>query len=149
MYYAHAYRWGQTNNPQHHVVAAGPNLENVKDKARQYCCDRGGKYGVAVYKLPEDEDMFYVPELVGYYPSLLEEPKPFEDFEHEVVLNIGMTLFRAVQTGQISVPRADDSSTLMHIDIPEPLPQWLVAKLSEAILRAEAWLNYDPDEDED
>ncbi len=119
-YLAVAYRWGWTNNHQYFVLCS-TDLGQVRDAAYETCDDRGGKYGVAVYKMPTTPGG--TPELLEYASSTYGEKAPHENPRLNIFRRLGQTAFFAVKDGKALLPPTDGGTSMDWL--PVDVPAWL------------------------
>lgn len=122
-YLAVAYRWGWTNNHQYFVLCS-TDLEQVREAAFTECDDRGGKYGVAVYKMPTTPGG--KPEMLQYSGSTYGEAAPYENPRINMFRRLGQTAFFASKEGHALLPKADGTRQLDWVEV--EVPAWLHAE---------------------
>jgi hypothetical protein len=115
-----AHRWGWTNNSWYFVGGCTCRKDAV-DMARLEADDRGGKYGVAVYRLACDENAGSV--LEAYFPSLYNEERPTRNPRLDIFQRLGLKVFFAVETGKADLPDKDNASVLRPTSV--EVPAWL------------------------
>jgi len=126
-----AHRWGWTNNDWYFVGGCTRRREAVR-MAREEANNRGGKYGVAVYRLYCEEDAD--PVLEAYFSSAYDEERPVRNPRLDIFQRIGLKVFFAVETGEADLPDKDDVSKLTPTSV--EVPDWL-RKEKERIEREE------------
>jgi hypothetical protein len=92
-----AYRYGQTNN-HWYVVYMGDDQDKAMALAEDEVAERGGKYGVATFKVADTQ----APELsyrtmLCYYASSLNETLPYHAYRYDELMDMGMILEDYVQ----------------------------------------------------
>ena len=120
MFFVIAYRWGWKNGHQY-VVDCSSNLQGMIDKAESECADRGGKYGVVVYRV-NHEDANHVIE--KYFPSLCGEEIPYMNEMIEVHKDIGRAVVEVSMVGSVHLPDPNGNSTYL-INTKVEIPEWL------------------------
>jgi hypothetical protein len=114
-----AHRWGWTNSSWYLVGGCTRRMDAV-DMARQEADDRGGKYGVAVYRLACENTGSV---LEAYFPSLYEEEQPVRNPRIDIFQRLGLKAFFAVETGKADLPDPDNATVLRAT--PVAVPDWL------------------------
>lgn len=120
MFFVIAYRWGWTNCHQY-VVDCSAIQEEMIDVAHRECQDRGGKYGVAVYRV---DSVNASHKLEVYFPSLCDETSPYVNAMIEVQKDIGRSVLDAATCGSTHLPSPVPDSTFL-VDTPVEVPTWL------------------------
>ena len=92
-----AYRFGQTNN-HWYVVYMGDDQDKAMALAEDEVAERGGKYGVATFKVSDTQ----APELsyrtmLCYYASSLNETLPYHAYRYDELMDMGMILEDYIQ----------------------------------------------------
>lgn len=87
-----AYRFGQTNN-HWYVVYMGDDQDKAMALAEDEVAERGGKYGVATFKVADTQ----TPELtyrtmLCYYASSLNETLPYHNYRYDELMEMGVIL---------------------------------------------------------
>lgn len=98
-----AYRWGWTNN-SFYFVWGGTDEDEAIAAAEKECEDRGGKYGVTVFRLSGD-----VEEVVQHCPSSYGEKEPYINQRIELFDKIGQRVVSTLEDGLLSVDLSPDS----------------------------------------
>jgi hypothetical protein len=96
-YLSVAYRFGQTNN-HWYVVYLGDDQAKAMALAEDEVAERGGKYGVATFKVPDT----HVPEvsyktMLCYFPSAANERVPYHAYRYDELMDMGRILEDYVQ----------------------------------------------------
>jgi hypothetical protein len=115
-----AHRWGWINSNWYLVGGCTRRMDAV-DMAGREADDRGGKYGVAVYRLACDENAGSV--LEAYFPSLYEEERPVRNTRIDIFQRLGLKAFFAVETGIAHLPDRNNATVLRAT--PVAVPDWL------------------------
>ena len=92
-----AYRWGRTND-HWYVVYVGESQEKAMALAADESSYRGGKYGVAAFKVNDTHS----PEvsyrtMLCYYASSLGETLPHHNYQYDMLMDMGLILNDYVQ----------------------------------------------------
>lgn len=87
-----AYRYGQTNS-HWYVVYVGEDQDKAMALAEDEVAERGGKYGVATFKVGDTQ----APELsyrtmLCYYASSLNETLPYHNYRYDELMEMGVIL---------------------------------------------------------
>ena len=124
-YIAVAYRWGDLNG-ETIILGASNNLEEILRQANDYGANRGGKYGVAVWKKPYFGE---IGEIVSYFPSMNGETSPEESPVINVADRVGHIVLSAAEYGTAWLADPDPNVTtlvLTHVEI----PGWLTGEIA-------------------
>lgn len=119
IYHVVAYRWGWTNSSQY-TVYVGPSLRTARRRADRERDDRGGKYGVAVYRWPGQK-------LVHYAPSD-KERRPHHNYRIDMFQSLGHD-FADLAEGRRWVSKPGHPG-LLQLESVEPHP-WAAQRLRE------------------
>lgn len=90
-YLVTAFRWGWLNNHSYNVYC-GQDFAKAFETAEEEADDRGGKYGVVVYRFDDEEDGTQDQQLIGYFPSSWGEKLPRHNYKLDLNDSLGHML---------------------------------------------------------